>query len=86
MTDIDYILDEIKPQYLKFKHDGVMRLNPSDNVRIRDIYFQHYGKPMGTCSNCFTEQLYSLIVRCEALKLELNTIATDEQPKRRRRR
>ena len=84
MTDLEYIIQQIKPQFIRFKQDGVLRLSPSDSVRVRDIYIQHYGKPMGTCSHCFTEQLYSLIVRFEALQKEVNT--TDEQPKRRRRK
>lgn len=86
MTDLEYIIQDIKPQFERFKQDGVLRLSPSDSVKVREIYIQHYGKPMGTCSNCFTEQLYSLIVRCESLQKEVNTIATDEQPKRRRRK
>lgn len=83
MTDIQYILELIRPQYLIFKSDGVMRLSPEDNVKVRGIYQTQFGRPMGTCNTCFAEQLLSLIVKCE--DIEKATIATDEQPKRKKK-
>lgn len=83
MTDIQYILEVIRPQYLIFKSDGVMRLTPEDNVKVRAIYQTQFGRPMGTCNTCFAEQLLSLIVKCE--DIEKATIATDEQPKRKKK-
>ena len=93
--EILYITGEVYQNFLKWKASGVFRVAPEDNVKIRDIYFREMGRPMPTCSNCFVESLYSLIVRANAhhaelmekkRELEAATIATDEQPKRRRRK
>jgi hypothetical protein len=85
--EINYIITEIQPHFTKWKHSGFMRLAPDESVKIRDIYFREMGRPMPTCSNCFVESLYSLIVRAEAQQeLQAATIADDEQkPKRKRR-
>ena len=102
MTDIQYILEVIRPQYLIFKSDGVMRLSPEDNVKVRGIYQTQFGRPMGTCNTCFAEQLLSLIVKFEEIEkqtdifcskvihfnsndIEKATIATDKQPKRKKK-
>lgn len=84
--EITYITTDIKANFIKWKHSGVFRVAPEDNVKIREIYLKEMGRPMPTCSNCFVESLYSLIVRAEAYQTELNSIATDEQPKRRKRK
>ena len=93
--EILYITGDVYQNFLKWKASGVFRVSPEDNVKIRDIYFKEMGRPMPTCSNCFVESLYSLIVRANAhhaelmekeRQLEAATIATDEQPKRRRRK
>lgn len=83
MTDIQYIIETIRPLYLIYRTDGVMKLKPEDNVKVRAIYQQQFGRPMGTCNTCFAEQLLSLIIKCE--EIEKATIATDEQPKKKKK-
>ena len=91
-TDIDFVL-ELSPLFAQWKQSGFFRVTPEQGVRLRNIYQSEMGRPMPTCSTCFVEAFYSLIIRAEAQKKELATtpeipaaqIADDEQPTKRRR-
>ena len=85
-TDIDFVL-ELSPLFTQWKQQGYFRVTPEQGVRLRNIYQSEMGKPMPTCSTCFVEAFYSLIIRAEAQKKEIEAaqIADDEQPKKRTR-
>ena len=85
-TDIDFVL-ELSPLFTQWKQQGYFRVTPEQGVRLRTIYQTEMGKPMPTCSTCFVEAFYSLIIRAEAQKKELEAaqISDDEQPLKRRR-
>ena len=86
-TDIDFVL-ELSPLFTQWKQQGYFRVTPEQGVRLRNIYQAEMGKPMPTCSTCFVEAFYSLIIRAEGLKneqLAAAQIADDEQPTKRRR-
>ena len=88
--DIQFILD-IRHLFTQWKQSGFFRTTPEQGVRLRTIYQSEMGRPMPTCSTCFVEAFYSLIIRAEAQKKELAQeiqaaqIADDEQPTKRRR-
>jgi len=90
LEEINYILD-LSPLFAQWKQSGFFRVTPEQGVRLRQIYQQEMGRPMPTCSSCFVEAFYSLIIRAEGLKKEIETeieaaqIADDEQPTKRRR-
>ena len=89
-TDIDFVL-ELSPLFQQWKQQGYFRVTPEQGVRLRNIYQTEMGKPMPTCSTCFVEAFYSLIIRAEAQQKEQQQeiqaaqIADDEQPVKRRR-
>jgi len=86
-TDIDFVL-ELSPLFQQWKQQGYFRVTPEQGVRLRNIYQTEMGKPMPSCSTCFVEAFYSLIIRAEAQQKELQAaqISDDEQkPKRKRR-
>jgi len=93
-TDIDFVL-ELSPLFTQWKQQGYFRVTPEQGVRLRTIYQTEMGRPMPTCSTCFVDAFYSLIIRAEALYeapaestpgIQKAQIADDEQPKRRRTR
>ena len=88
-TDIDFVL-ELSPLFTQWKQQGYFRVTPEQGVRLRNIYQTEMGKPMPTCSTCFVEAFYSLIIRAEAQQKELAQepspeTQTNEQPTKRRR-
>jgi hypothetical protein len=88
-TDIDFVL-ELSPLFTQWKQQGYFRVTPEQGVRLRNIYQTEMGKPMPTCSTCFVEAFYSLIIRAEAQQKELAQeptpeIKANEQPTKRRR-
>ena len=84
---IDFILTEMLPVFQKWKETQVLKMTPEQNVEFRAVYVQEMGKPLPTCGNCVVEGMLSMIIRAEAQKKELNTLADDEQkPKRKRRK
>ena len=80
-TDIDFVL-ELSPLFQQWKQQGFFRVTPEQGVRLRTIYQTEMGKPMPTCSTCFVEAFYSLIIRAEAQQKEQQQIP---QPKKRTR-
>jgi len=91
--DIQFILD-IRHLFTQWKQSGFFRTTPEQGVRLRTIYQSEMGRPMPTCSTCFVDAFYSLIIRAEALstptpeptpEIEAAQIADDEQPTKRRR-
>lgn len=82
-----YIIDVIKPLFHVWKKEQVLRMNPEVNVEFRKIYLKENGRPLPTCSSCVIDGMLSMIIRAEAQKKELNTLADDEQkPKRKKRK
>ena len=89
--DIQFILD-IRHLFTQWKQSGFFRTTPEQGVRLRTIYQSEMGRPMPTCSTCFVDAFYSLIIRAEALstpeptpEIQAAQIADDEQPTKRRR-
>ena len=87
--EIDFVL-ELSPLFTQWKQQGYFRVTPEQGVRLRNIYQTEMIKPMPTCSTCFVEAFYSLIIRAEAQQKELAQeptpeTQTNEQPAKRRR-
>ena len=81
-----YIIDVIKPLFLTWKKEQVLRMNPEVNIEFRKIYLKENGRPLPTCSSCVIDGMLSMIIRAEAQykpidaqQIELNSLATDEQ-------
>jgi hypothetical protein len=85
-TDIEFVL-ELSPLFQQWKKEGYFRVTPEQGVRLRTIYQTEMGRPMPTCSTCFVEAFYSLIIRAEGQKKEMEAaqISDDEQPVKRKR-
>ena len=88
-----YIIDVIKPLFLTWKKEQVLRMNPEVNIEFRKIYLKENGRPLPTCSSCVIDGMLSMIIRAEAQykpidanQIELNSLATDEQPVKKKRR
>ena len=84
----EFILSVVRDAYLVFKKTQVWKLAPEHFGQFQSIYKQVMQRPLPLCSSCVTEGALSLIIRAEqdTLQIESNSIATDEQPKRRRRK
>ena len=82
---IQFTMTVLRPAYMIFRETQVFKLNPEDNVRLRDLYSEVNGRPLPTCSTCVVEGVLSLVIKAESLQQA--QIADDEQkPKRRRRK
>lgn len=77
-----YIIDVIKPLFLKWKKEQVLRMEPEVNIEFRKIYLKENGRPLPTCSSCVVDGMLSMIIRAEAQykPIEANEIeiTTDE--------
>jgi hypothetical protein len=84
----EFILSVVRDAYLVFKKTQVWKLAPEHVGQFQSIFQEVMKRPMPTCSSCVTEGALSLIIRAEQdkLQIESNSIATDEQPKRRRKK
>ena len=98
--DIEFVVS-LEPKYTEYKKTQVLSLNPEEAHRLRSVYQSLYGRSMPSCSNCFVESYFSLLIFCQqklnSIKeqaewrekqqaIEKATIADDEQkPKRRRK-
>ena len=76
-----YIIDVIKPLFLKWKKEQVLRMEPEVNIEFRKIYLKENGRPLPTCSSCVVDGMLSMVIRAEAQYIEANEIeiTTDEQ-------
>lgn len=98
--DIEFVVS-LEPKYNEYKKTQVLSLNPEEAHRLRSVYQSLYGRSMPSCSTCFVESYFSLLIFCQqklnSIKeqaewrekqqaIEKATIADDEQkPKRRRK-
>ena len=82
---IQFTMSVLRPAYMLFRETQVFKLNPEDNVRLRDLYSEVNGRPLPMCSTCVVEGVLSLVIKAESLQSA--QLADDEQkPKRRRRK
>lgn len=63
MTEADKIFIEstIKEVFDKYQQTKMLRINPSDNIKLKDIYFREYGRNLTGCSVCVVEAIQNLI-------------------------
>ena len=63
MTDADkiFIQSTIKEVFDKYQQNKTLRMNPSDNVKLKEIYFREYGRNLTGCSVCVVEAIQNLI-------------------------
>ena len=69
-----YIIDVIKPLFLKWKKEQVLRMEPEVNIEFRKIYLKENGRPLPTCSSCVVDGMLSMVIRAEAQYIEANEI------------
>ena len=81
---IQFTMSNLRPAYMLYRETQVFKLSPEDNVKLRDLYSDVNGRPLPTCSTCVVEGVLSLVIKAESIQQA--QIATDEQPKRRRRK
>lgn len=81
---IQFTMTTLRPAYMLYRETQVFKLSPEDNVKLRDLYSEVNGRPLPTCSTCVVEGVLSLVIKAESIQQA--QIATDEQPKRRRRK
>lgn len=82
---IQFTMTTLRPAYMVYRETQVFKLNPEDNVKLRELYLEVNGRPLPTCSTCVVEGVLSLVIKAESLQQA--QIADDEQkPKRRRRK
>ena len=81
---IQFTMSTLRPAYMVYRETQVFKLSPEDNVKLRDLYSEVNGRPLPTCSTCVVEGVLSLVIKAESIQQA--QIATDEQPKRRRRK
>ena len=81
---IQFTMTTLRPAYMVYRETQVFKLSPEDNVKLRDLYSEVNGRPLPTCSTCVVEGVLSLVIKAESIQQA--QIATDEQPKRRRRK
>ena len=98
--DIEFVVS-LEPKYNEYKKTQVLSLNPEEAHRLRTVYQSLYGRSMPSCSTCFVESYFSLLIFCQqklnSIKeqaewrekqqaIEKAQLADDEQkPKRRRK-
>ena len=63
MTEADkiFINSTIKEVFEKYQQTKMLRINPSDNVKLKEIYFREYGRNLTGCSVCVIEAIQNLL-------------------------
>ena len=63
MTDQDklFIQTTIKAVFDRYQDNRTLRMNPSDNVKLKEIYFREYGRNLTGCSVCVVEAIQNLL-------------------------
>ena len=63
MTQSDklFIQSTIKDVFDKYQQNKTLRINPSDNVKLKEIYFREYGRNLTGCSVCVVEAIQNLL-------------------------
>jgi len=98
--DIEFVIS-LEPLYENYKKTQVLSLNPEQAHRLRIVYQSIYGRGMPSCSTCFVEAYFSLLIfahqKLDSIKeqaewrekqqaIEQAQLADDEQkPKRKRK-
>ena len=98
--DIEFVVS-LEPKYNEYKKTQVLSLNPEEAHRLRSVYQSLYGRSMPSCSTCFVESYFSLLIFCQqklnSIKeqaewrdkqqaIEKAQLADDEHKPRRRRK
>jgi hypothetical protein len=82
-----YIIDVVKPLFLKWKKEQVLRMPPEVNVEFRKIYLKENGRPLPTCSSCVVDGMLSMVIRAEAQYQPIQAteieITVEPKPKKR---
>jgi len=98
--DIEFVI-ALEPKYNLYKKNQVLSLSPEEAHNLRTIYQSIYGRGMPSCSTCFVEAYFSLLIfahqKLDSIKeqaewrekqqaIEQAQLADDEQkPKRKRK-
>jgi hypothetical protein len=98
--DIEFVI-ALEPLYENYKKTQVLSLNPEQAHKLRIVYQSIYGRGMPSCSTCFVEAYFSLLIfahqKLDSIKqqaewrekqqaIEQAQLADDEQkPKRKRK-
>jgi hypothetical protein len=59
--DIEFVIS-LEPLYENYKKTQVLSLNPEQAHRLRIVYQSIYGRGMPSCSTCFVEAYFSLLI------------------------
>ena len=98
--DIEFVIS-LEPLYENYKKTQVLSLNPEQAHKLRIVYQSIYGRGMPSCSTCFVEAYFSLLIfahqKLDSIKqqaewrenqraIEKAQLADDEQkPKRKKK-
>lgn len=59
--DIEFVIS-LEPLYENYKKTQVLSLNPEQAHKLRIVYQSIYGRGMPSCSTCFVEAYFSLLI------------------------
>ena len=59
--DIEFVI-ALEPKYNLYKKNQVLSLSPEEAHNLRIIYQSIYGRGMPSCSTCFVEAYFSLLI------------------------
>tara|TARA_R110000772_G_scaffold209725_1_gene320276 strand:+ start:581 stop:892 length:312 start_codon:yes stop_codon:yes gene_type:complete len=59
--DIEFVIS-LEPLYDNYKKTQVLSLNPEQAHKLRIVYQSIYGRGMPSCSTCFVEAYFSLLI------------------------
>jgi hypothetical protein len=59
--DIEFVIS-LEPLYENYKKTQVLSLNPEQAHKLRIVYQSIYGRGMPSCSTCFIEAYFSLLI------------------------
>ena len=59
--DIEFVI-ALEPLYDNYKKTQVLSLNPEQAHKLRIVYQSIYGRGMPSCSTCFVEAYFSLLI------------------------
>jgi hypothetical protein len=59
--DIEFVIS-LEPLYENYKKTQVLSLDPEQAHKLRIVYQSIYGRGMPSCSTCFVEAYFSLLI------------------------
>jgi hypothetical protein len=59
--DIEFVIS-LEPLYENYKKTQVLNLDPEQAHKLRIVYQSIYGRGMPSCSTCFVEAYFSLLI------------------------